>query len=73
MLKQINPTRTEAWKKLRAHYKVMKNMRMKDLFREYSGLVDKFTLRLEDILVDYSKDVVTEETLGLLIALAEEV
>lgn len=73
MLKQINSTRTEAWKKLRAHYKIMKKRHMKDLFRMDPWRFDKFTLRLEDILVDYSKNIITEETLGLLTALAEEV
>ena len=73
MLKKINPTGTAAWKKLRAHYKVMKNRQMKDLFREDSARFARFTLRLEDILVDYSKNIITEETMGLLIALAQEV
>jgi glucose-6-phosphate isomerase len=72
MLNQINPTRTEAWKKLRTHYKVMKNRQMKDLFREDGERFAKYSLRLEDILVDYSKNIITDETLGLLIALAEE-
>ena len=73
MLKQTNPTRTAAWKKLRAHYQIMKNRQMKDLFREDGVRFDKFTLHLEDILVDYSKNIITVETLDLLVALAEEV
>ncbi|MFH1081596.1 MAG: glucose-6-phosphate isomerase, partial [Pseudomonadota bacterium] len=73
MLKQTNPTRTAAWKKLRAHYKIMKNRHMKDLFREDGERFAKYTLRLEDILVDYSKNIITEETLALLLALAAEV
>ena len=72
MLKQNNPTRTEAGKKLRAHYQVMKNRQMKDLFREDPSRFGKYTLRLEDILVDYSKNIITEETLDLLLDLAEE-
>ena len=73
MLKHINPTRTAAWKNLRAHYQVMKNRQMKDLFREDSARFDNFSLHFEDILVDYSKNIITHETLDLLIALAEEV
>jgi glucose-6-phosphate isomerase len=73
MLKKTNPTSTDAWKKLQAHYKIMKNRQMKDLFREDSSRFARHTLRLEDILVDYSKNIMTDETLGLLIALAEEV
>jgi len=73
MLKQTNPMRTAAWKKLSAHYKVMKNRQMKDLFQGDGERFTKFSLRLEDILVDYSKNIITEETLYLLLALAEEV
>lgn len=73
MLQQTNPTKTDAWKKLRAHYKIMKNRQMKDLFREDGSRFAKYSLRLEDILVDYSKNIITDETLALLIALAEEV
>ena len=70
MLKHADPTKTDARKKLLAHYKIMKNRHMKDLFREDGSRFAKYTLRLEDILVDYSKNIITDETLSILIALA---
>jgi len=45
---------------------------MKDLFREDPGRFEKFSIPFNDIFVDYSKNRVTEETLDLLIGLAEE-
>ncbi|MCK4519435.1 MAG: glucose-6-phosphate isomerase, partial [Candidatus Omnitrophica bacterium] len=72
MLKKINPAETKAWKKLKAHYEVMKNKHMKDMFAEDSGRFSEFSLKFEDILVDYSKNIITRETLGLLLELADE-
>jgi len=72
MLKNINPTSTEAWKKLEAHFEKAKHYELKDLFAKDDQRFDKFSLRFEDILVDYSKNLITEETFSLLLALAEE-
>src|SRR3990172_5431046 len=72
MLKKINPVQTEAWKGLADHHKVMKNRHMKDMFNEDPARFAKFSLRFEDILVDYSKNSIDSETMGLLRKLAEE-
>ena len=72
MLKKINPVKTAAWRALRDHYKIMKNRQMKDMFNEDSGRFGKFSLRFEDILLDYSKNCIDAETLRLLLKLAEE-
>ncbi len=72
MLKRINPTETPAWKKLRAHYEVMKNRHMRDMFREDPERFSRFSIRFRDILVDYSKNIITGETMGLLLELARE-
>ncbi len=71
MLPKINPTATDAWKKLTAHSVTMKNIHMKRLFTEDPARFRKFSVRLDDILVDYSKNRITDETLQLLVELAE--
>ncbi len=73
MLKKVNPVETVSWKNLKNHFDVMAPQHMKDLFGADPQRFKKFSLRLQDILVDYSKNRVTEETLKLLFALADEV
>jgi glucose-6-phosphate isomerase len=72
MLPRINPTKTKSWKKLKAHYQVMKNRPMVDLFRQDLTRFSRFSIAFEDILVDYSKNIITRETLRLLLGLARE-
>ena len=72
MLKKINPEKTAAWKALRDHFKIMKHRQIKDMFREDPGRFQKFSLRFEDILLDYSKNCIDAETMRLLLKLAEE-
>ncbi|MGE5253504.1 MAG: glucose-6-phosphate isomerase [Planctomycetaceae bacterium] len=73
MLKKIDPTRTQAWRDLGGHFQKMKKVQMKDLFAADPQRFEKFSLRFQDILVDYSKNRITPETLRLLLFLAEEV
>ncbi len=73
MLPTINPTETQAWRKLELHFLLMQATHMRDLFAEDPERIQKFSIRFNEILVDYSKNLVTEETLGLLIELANEV
>ncbi|MEL7220820.1 MAG: glucose-6-phosphate isomerase, partial [Bacteroidota bacterium] len=73
MLPHINPTQTKAWAALKAHYAVIKDQQMVDLFAADAKRFDRFSQKLGDeILVDYSKNILTEETLQLLLQLAEE-
>jgi glucose-6-phosphate isomerase len=72
-LPKINPTTTAAWSKLESHYKEMKGVHMKNLFSKDNERADKFTIKWEDFYVDYSKNRISEDTLGLLLKLAEEV
>jgi glucose-6-phosphate isomerase len=73
MLKNINPTQTEAWKALSAHFESVQGMELKSLFAQDAARFDKFSTRFgDDILVDYSKNFINEETLSLLFKLAEE-
>ena len=72
MLPKINPTKTKSWKNLKEHYRVMKNVHMADLFRFDRDRFSRFSVTFEDILVDYSKNVMNRETVRLLIGLARE-
>jgi glucose-6-phosphate isomerase len=73
MLTKINPTRTENWKKLTDHYEKMKNVHMKDLFADDPERFAKFSIRFNEILVDYSKNRLSGQTLKLLTGLADEI
>ena len=72
-LSAINPTQTIAWKKLQSHFETMKNVRMQDLFANEPTRAEKMHLEWNDFLVDYSKNIVTKETMNLLLELANEV
>ena len=56
MLRKINPTKTKSWKKLKEHYTVMKGRKMKGLFGRDPDRFAKFSVRFEDIAVDFSFD-----------------
>lgn len=64
-------TETTAWKALHTHWEEMKHQHMRDLFDRDPTRFDRFTLQVNDILLDYSKNRITEETLSLLVELAE--
>ena len=66
-------TTLPSWKKLQEHYKATQALHMKDLFAQDPARFDTFSVQFEDILVDYSKNRITKETMGLLIDLANEV
>lgn len=72
MLKNINPTQTPAWKKLQDHHGLMSKVHMKELFAADPQRFQKFSHRFNDILIDYSKNLITEETLKNLFELAEQ-
>jgi glucose-6-phosphate isomerase len=70
MLPKIKPQRTEVWKKLNTHYKKVKDIQIRDLFAEDPDRFHRFSLKMEDILVDFSKNRITPKTLSLLEELA---
>jgi glucose-6-phosphate isomerase len=65
--------RTAEWKALEEHWKKMSQVHMRDLFTDDPKRAARFTLRAADLFVDYSKNIITEETLGLLLDLARAV
>jgi glucose-6-phosphate isomerase len=71
-LLSINPTTTESWKKLTAHFNEIKTQQVKHLFASDSNRAKEFTLNWNDFLLDYSKNRITTKTIDVLIELAEE-
>lgn len=67
-----NLTATTAYKALQSHYTKMKDVQMKDLFAQDPKRFDTFSVQFNDILLDFSKNRITSETLKLLIDLAKE-
>lgn len=72
MLAKINPQSTNAWKLLQAHFQEMRNVHLRELFAQNPERFERFSLHHGDILVDYSKNIITAETLRLLRQLADE-
>ncbi|EPE37982.1 glucose-6-phosphate isomerase [Candidatus Photodesmus katoptron] len=73
MLKNINPIKTKAWKKLVEHFEINKGMLLKKLFAQDANRFDKLSIRFgTSLLIDYSKNLITEETLTKLFDLANE-
>jgi glucose-6-phosphate isomerase len=72
-LSAINPAQTAAWKKLQAHFEIVKNVQMQDLFANEPARAEHMHLQWNDFLVDYSKNIVTKETMDLLQELANDV
>ena len=60
------------WKALESHAATMKNTQMKDLFSADAGRGTRYTAEADGIFLDYSKNRVSDETLKLLFALADE-
>ncbi len=73
MLSKINPTTTQAWLLLKRHYEEeMQRTHMRDLFKKDADRFKKFSLSFEDILFDYSKNIISSKTLQLLLQLAND-
>jgi glucose-6-phosphate isomerase len=72
MLPSINPTSTAAWQKLNTHYDQMQSTSISQLFNQDPERFKKFSITAGDILFDYSKNIISKETLDLLEQLAHE-
>jgi len=69
-------TELASWKALETHFEQMKDVHMRDLFEQKAGASDnrfkKFSTRMDDILLDFSKNRINDETFRLLCDLAKE-
>jgi len=65
-------TQSPAYQALQKHYAQIAPKHMRDLFQEDPSRFDKFSLRVNDILLDYSKNRITSQTMRLLLDLARE-
>ena len=72
MFPSIDTTATAAWKALQADYEKKKAIPIKALFKNDPARFEKFSVKGENILFDYSKNNIDDETLELLLALAKE-
>ncbi len=71
MLPKINPTTTESWKALENHFE-QNDFDLRTLFQYNPNRFDEFSVKRENYLFDYSKNLMDAETRKLLLSLAEE-
>jgi glucose-6-phosphate isomerase len=64
-------TKSPAWQALQAHHKTLARIHMRDLFAQEANRFERMSLRLDDLLLDYSKNRATTRTLSLLLDLAQ--
>jgi len=72
MLNSTNFTQTPAFKKLKAHHRAINKKHLKELFAEDKNRFKKFSIKFNDILLDYSKNNINRRTIGYLTDLAKE-
>ncbi len=65
-------TKSAAWQALRAHYTDIQPLQMRQMFLDDPSRFDRFSLRIDKLLFDYSKNRINSETIRLLVALAEQ-
>jgi glucose-6-phosphate isomerase len=65
-------TETKAWRALEAHHAQVKDVHLRDLFARDPGRAGRFAVEGAGLFLDYSKNRITDETMRLLVALAEE-
>lgn len=68
-----NPSQTDAWQKIQSHFETMKSVQMQELFANDNNRAEKMHMKWNDFLVDYSKNIATQETIDLLLELAHQV
>ena len=72
-LQNTNPTTTLAWRNLQKHFQEMNTASMKEMFANDTTRTAKFNFQWNDFVVDYSKNIIDQETMSLLLELAKEV
>ena len=71
-MKNINPTQTQAWKKLEEHFQSVKNIDLRKAFAKDADRAKNLTIEIDDFYVDFSKNLIDQNTVTLLSDLAEE-
>ncbi|SUP53857.1 Glucose-6-phosphate isomerase [Weeksella virosa] len=71
-LPKINPQKTNSWARLMEHFYEMKGITLANLFTLDKYRYQKFSIETENILFDYSKNILTQETIDLLLQLSDE-
>lgn len=72
MLNRVNPTTTKSWNQLSDHQKQMQQIDIQHFFSENPQRFLDFSIQVDGLLFDFSKNRINKETLNLLIALAQE-
>jgi len=72
MLPKINPTTTNAWHLLQQHFTEIKTVQLKELFKTDPDRFKKYSLCTDELVFDYSKNIITGKTKQLLLQLTEE-
>ena len=72
-LQNTNPTSTNSWKELQNHFSTMQNNSIKEMFANDPERASKFHIKWNDFLIDYSKNNINQETIDLLLKVANEV
>ena len=71
-LLNIKPTETVAWENLTKHFQQVKEYELKEIFLKNKNRKEEFSISLDELQVDFSKNRITQETIDLLVSLAEE-
>ena len=71
MFFNVDPTSTTSWKKIKKHHKAISKTSISELFDQDKKRFEKFSITFNDILIDYSKNNISEETIKLLMSLAK--
>jgi glucose-6-phosphate isomerase len=71
-LERIKPDETVSWEKLGQHFNQIKEISLRKEFIRDEGRFKRFCIKWGDMLLDYSKNLITEETMKLLLSLAQE-
>jgi glucose-6-phosphate isomerase len=72
MVGSQQPNETAAWRALATHYQQIKDMHLRQLFAEDPGRGERLTVEGAGLYLDYSKNRITDETVQLLLRLAQE-
>jgi glucose-6-phosphate isomerase len=71
-LDNFSPLKTASWNALENHFQEIHAQAMKQMFQEDASRAEKFSIKWNDFLIDFSKNRITDKTLRLLLKLAEE-